>query len=266
MIVARGGKNVRPIMVAGNWKMNGLHADAQHLTQAILDAALAPTVPEVVLFPPFTLIASVAAMARGSSLRWGGQNLFWENHGAYTGEISGPMLRDHGCRYVLVGHSERRQIFQESDEIVFRKVMAALHAGLTPVVCVGESEQERESGRTWEVLERQMAAILPALGANGQLANLIIAYEPIWAIGTGKTASPAQAQEVHGYLRSLVAKKNPALAQKVLILYGGSVKANNAGALFAQEDIDGGLVGGASLQAGEFVQICRVAEQVGRGG
>jgi triosephosphate isomerase len=256
---------VRAIMVAGNWKMNGLNADAEHLTQAIIDAGLAPASPEVVLFPPFTLLTTVQQVAKGGSLRWGGQNLFWEAHGAYTGEISGAMLRDTGCRYVLVGHSERRQIFQESDEIVLRKVKAALQSGLIPVVCIGESEQEYTEGRTQEVLRRQVEAIMPAIGSSGQQANLILAYEPIWAIGTGKTASPAQAQEVHAFVRSLIAAKSPDIARKILILYGGSVKASNAKALFAEPDIDGGLVGGASLQAAEFIQICQAAHAVIRG-
>ncbi|MEL5849445.1 MAG: triose-phosphate isomerase [Candidatus Igneacidithiobacillus chanchocoensis] len=256
---------MRAIMVAGNWKMNGLNADAEHLTQAIVDAGLAPASPEVVLFPPFTLLTTVQQVAKGGSLRWGGQNLFWEAHGAYTGEISGAMLRDTGCRYVLVGHSERRQIFQESDEIVLRKVKAALHSGLVPMVCIGETEQEYTEGRTQEVLRRQVEAILPALGSAGQQANLILAYEPIWAIGTGKTASPAQAQEVHAFVRSLIAAKSPDIARKILILYGGSVKASNAKALFAEPDIDGGLVGGASLQAAEFIQICQAAHAVIRG-
>ncbi len=252
-------------MVAGNWKMNGLNADAEHLTQAIIDAGLVPASPEVVLFPPFTLLTTVQQVAKGGSLRWGGQNLFWEAHGAYTGEISGAMLRDTGCRYVLVGHSERRQIFQESDEIVLRKVKAALHSGLVPMVCIGETEQEYLEGRTQEVLRRQVEAILPALGSAGQQANLILAYEPVWAIGTGKTASPAQAQEVHAFVRSLIAAKSPDIARKILILYGGSVKASNAKALFAEPDIDGGLVGGASLQAAEFIQICQAAHAVIRG-
>jgi len=256
---------VRAIMVAGNWKMNGLNADAEHLTQAIIDAGLVPASPEVVLFPPFTLLTTVQQVAKGGSLRWGGQNLFWEAHGAYTGEISGAMLRDTGCRYVLVGHSERRQIFQESDEIVLRKVKAALHSGLVPMVCIGETEQEYLEGRTQEVLRRQVEAILPALGSAGQQANLILAYEPVWAIGTGKTASPAQAQEVHAFVRSLIAAKSPDIARKILILYGGSVKASNAKALFAEPDIDGGLVGGASLQAAEFIQICQAAHAVIRG-
>ncbi len=256
---------MRAIMVAGNWKMNGLNADAEHLTQAIIDAGLVPASPEVVLFPPFTLLTTVQQVAKGGSLRWGGQNLFWEAHGAYTGEISGAMLRDTGCRYVLVGHSERRQLFQESDEIVLRKVKAALHSGLVPMVCIGETEQEYLEGRTQEVLRRQVEAILPALGSAGQQANLILAYEPVWAIGTGKTASPAQAQEVHAFVRSLIAAKSPDIARKILILYGGSVKASNAKALFAEPDIDGGLVGGASLQAAEFIQICQAAHAVIRG-
>ncbi|MBU2754057.1 triose-phosphate isomerase [Acidithiobacillus sp. CV18-2] len=256
---------MRSIMVAGNWKMNGLNADAEHLTQAILDAGLAPASPEVVVFPPFTLLPTVHQLAKGSSLRWGGQNLFWEAHGAYTGEISGPMLRDHGCRYVLVGHSERRQIFQESDEIVLKKVKAALLSGLIPMVCIGETEQERVQGQTEQVLRRQIDAVLPALGSSGQQANMVLAYEPVWAIGTGKTASPEQAQEVHAFVRGLVAAKNPDIARKILILYGGSVKAGNAQVLFSQPDIDGGLVGGASLQAVEFLQICQAAHAVARG-
>jgi len=258
---------VRPIMVAGNWKMHGLSADAQHLTQSILDAGLEPTVPEVVLFPPFTLLHTVSQVAKGTALRWGGQNLFWENQGAYTGEISGSMLRDMGCRYVLVGHSERRQLFGETDAVVLRKAQAALHTGLIPAICVGETGDERQEGKTNAVLRRQIEALTPVLEhqGGGHQPHLVLAYEPVWAIGTGLTATPEQAEEAHAFIRSLVAEHTPALAKKLLILYGGSVKANNAAALFAAEDIDGGLVGGASLQAGEFIQICRAAHSVGRG-
>jgi len=256
---------VRQIMVAANWKMNGLSDDAVHLTRSILDAGLDPTHPEVVIFPPYTLLHVVAQEAKASALRWGGQNLFWEPSGAFTGEISGAMLRDLGCRYVLVGHSERRQIFAESDADVARKLKAAQAAGLIPVVCVGETEQERLAGDTEAVLQRQMKHILPYVGIGAQ-PGLVIAYEPIWAIGSGQTASPEEAQQVHAFLRGLVAGQSEALASRLMILYGGSVKGNNAAALFAQADIDGGLVGGASLQAGEFLQICRAAEANGRGG
>ncbi|MBE7564162.1 triose-phosphate isomerase [Acidithiobacillus sp. HP-6] len=257
---------MRPIMVAGNWKMNGLSADAVHLTQAILSADLEQMRPEVVLFPPYTLLHAVTQEAKGTALRWGGQNLFWEPNGAYTGEISGAMLRDMGCRYVLVGHSERRQIFAETDELVARKVKAALSSGLIPVVCVGESEAERAQGATEQVLQRQVEAILPLLNLESNQPNLIIAYEPIWAIGTGQSASPEQAQAVHAFIRKLVAGHSSQLAKRLILLYGGSVKGNNATALFEQEDIDGALVGGASLSAGEFIQICRAAELAGRGG
>jgi len=253
-------------MVAGNWKMNGLSADAVHLTQAILDAGLEQMRPEVVLFPPFTLLHAVSQEAKGTALRWGGQNLFWEANGAYTGEISGPMLRDMGCRYVLVGHSERRQIFAENDDQVAHKVKAALASGLIPVVCVGESETERNQGVTEAVLRRQIEAILPLLNSGSSQPNMIIAYEPIWAIGTGLSATPEQAQAVHAFIRNLVAAHSEPLAKRLILLYGGSVKGNNAAALFDQPDIDGALVGGASLVAGEFVQICRAAGQAGRGG
>ncbi|PKY11789.1 triose-phosphate isomerase [Acidithiobacillus marinus] len=257
---------MRPTMVAGNWKMNGLSADAVHLTQAILSAGLEQLRPEVVLFPPFTLLHAVSQEAKGTALRWGGQNLFWEANGAYTGEISGAMLRDMGCRYVLIGHSERRQIFAESDDLVAHKVKAALTSGLIPVVCVGESAAEREQGTTEQVLQRQVEAILPLLNRESNQPNLIIAYEPIWAIGTGLSASPEQAQTVHAFIRNLIAGYSSQLAKKIILLYGGSVKGNNAAALFNQDDIDGALVGGASLIAGEFIQICRAAESAGRGG
>ncbi|MBW9247818.1 MAG: triose-phosphate isomerase [Acidithiobacillus ferriphilus] len=257
---------MRPIMVAGNWKMNGLSADAVHLTQAILHAEMEPMRPEVVIFPPFTLLHAVSQEAKSSALRWGGQNLFWEASGAYTGEISGAMLRDMGCRYVLIGHSERRQIFAESDAQVAQKVKMALLSGLTPVVCVGETEVERAQGATEAVIHRQVEAILPLLNLEASQPNMIIAYEPIWAIGTGLSASPEQAQAVHAFIRGLVAAYSTQLAKRLLLLYGGSVKGNNAAALFDQADIDGGLVGGASLQVGEFIQICRAAELAGRGG
>ncbi len=246
--------------------MNGLSADAVHLTQAILNAGLEQMRPEVVLFPPFTLLHAVSHEAKGTPLRWGGQNLFWESSGAYTGEISGPMLRDMGCRYVLVGHSERRQIFSENDALVAGKVKAALASGLTPVVCVGESESERAQGITEQVLQRQVEAILPHLNQESNQPNLIIAYEPIWAIGTGLSASPEQAQTTHAFIRGLVAAHSSHLAKRLILLYGGSVKGNNAQALFDQPDIDGALVGGASLIAGEFIQICRAAALSARGG
>ncbi|ACK80228.1 triose-phosphate isomerase [Acidithiobacillus ferrooxidans] len=257
---------MRPTMVAGNWKMNGLSGDAVHLTQAILHAGLEPMRPEVVIFPPFTLLHAVSQEAKSSALRWGGQNLFWEASGAYTGEISGAMLRDMGCRYVLIGHSERRQIFAESDAQIVQKIKAALLSGLIPVVCVGETEAERAQGLTDAVLRRQLEAVLPLLNLEASQPNLIIAYEPVWAIGTGLSASPEQAQAVHVFIRELAAAYSAQLARRLLLLYGGSVKGNNAAALFDQADIDGALVGGASLQAGEFIQICRAAESAGRGG
>lgn len=251
---------MRRPLVAGNWKMNGTRATAAELLDAIVRAAPALGDVDVAVCPPFVLIPLVAEKlkAAGGRVVWGGQNLDSHASGAYTGEVSGPMLRDFGCTYVIVGHSERRTLYGESDAVVAEKYAAAQTAGLTPILCVGETLAEREANRTQAVVERQLEAALVRAGVQS-FAGAAIAYEPVWAIGTGRTASPQQAQEVHQFLRAKLAAQDGAIAESARILYGGSVKGANASELFAQPDIDGGLIGGASLQAEEFLTICRAA-------
>jgi len=227
--------------------------EAVALVQAIL--AGLRTEREVVVAPPFTALAAVAPLLRGTALGLGAQDMHWEKEGAFTGAVSGPMLRDAGCTHVIVGHSERRQLFGDTDEGVARKAGAALAHGLVPIVCVGETLAERESSRTMEVVERQVERALRTITPQ-QAAGIVVAYEPVWAIGTGKVATPEQAQEVHAFIRKLVARSHgDAVAAALRILYGGSVKPDNAGALMAQPDLDGALVGGASLDAASFLKI-----------
>ena len=246
---------MRKKLVAGNWKMHGSLAE-----NAALLAALKPALEGIkaVVCVPFPYLAQAQAALAGSSIAWGAQNLSEQSKGAFTGEVSASMLLDFGCQYVIVGHSERRSLYGESDELVASKYVAAQAAGLTPILCVGESLDERESGVTEAVVARQLDAVIKLAGV-GSLANAIVAYEPVWAIGTGKTASPEQAQAVHAFIRSKIAALDADIANQLVIQYGGSVKAANAAELMAQPDIDGGLIGGASLVADEFVAICRAA-------
>lgn len=241
--------------VAGNWKMNLGLREASDLARKVAEAR--PGLPEatLVLIPPYTALAAVAAAIAGSDIGLGAQNLHWEKQGAFTGEVSGAMLRDAGCVYVLVGHSERRQLFGETDEAVSRKARAALEAGLAPIICVGEVLEERDGGRTLERIDEQLARGLGGL-SKGDLERVVIAYEPVWAIGTGRTATPEQAEEVHAHVRRWIAGAygNEAAACAI-ILYGGSVKPANSYPLFREKDIDGFLVGGASLDAGGFIGI-----------
>ena len=227
---------------------------------AALLSALKPALAgiEAVVCVPFPYLAQAQAELSGSSIAWGAQNVSEEAKGAFTGEVSVSMLLDFGCTYVIVGHSERRSLYGESDALVARKYVAAQAAGLTPILCVGESLAERESGVTEAVVSRQLDAVIDAAGV-ASLAKAVIAYEPVWAIGTGKTASPEQAQAVHAFIRGRVAALDASVADQLVIQYGGSVKAANAAELMAQPDIDGGLIGGASLVADEFVAICRAA-------
>ena len=242
----------RPL-IAGNWKMYKTTGEAVALVQAIL--AGLRTEREVVVAPPFTALAAVAPLLRGTALGLGAQDMHWEKEGAFTGAVPGAMLRDAGCTHVIVGHSERRQLFGDTDEGVARKAGAALAHGLVPIVCVGETLAERESSRTMEVVERQVERALRTITPQ-QAAGIVVAYEPVWAIGTGKVATPEQAQEVHAFIRKLVARSHgDAVAAALRILYGGSVKPDNAGALMAQPDLDGALVGGASLDAASFLKI-----------
>jgi triosephosphate isomerase len=247
----------RPLM-AGNWKMYKTVGEALALVSEIR-AGLAVRTPEVdvLVAPPFTALYAVSEALRGSGILLAGQNMHWEKDGAFTGEVSGPMLRDGGCSHVILGHSERRQLFGETDEGVARKARAALDQGLTPILCVGETLAERESDRTHEVVERQVERALRALSPD-ETANSVLAYEPVWAIGTGKAATPEQAQEVHAFIRKRVsASHGEPVAAALRILYGGSVKPENIAALMAQPDLDGALVGGACLKADSFLKILR---------
>lgn len=245
-------------LVVGNWKMHGSRASNAELIKGLLAADLAVTAPQadVAVCPPVVYLADVAELLKGSAIAFGSQDLSVQAQGAYTGEVSGPMVREFGARYAIVGHSERRSYHAESDQLVADKAKAALAHGLTPIVCVGETLAEREAGQTEAVVGRQMKAVIDALGS--QLAQIVVAYEPVWAIGTGKTASPQQAQEVHAFLRAQIKAARPDAA-KLPLLYGGSVKPDNAAELFAQTDIDGGLIGGASLKAADFAAIARAS-------
>lgn len=248
----------RPL-VAGNWKMNGSRAESAVLVGAIKQGANTVSRAEVAVCPPYILIPLVFEKLSGSRVAWGGQNLSAHQSGAYTGEISGPMLKDYGCTYVIVGHSERRAHYGDSDALVAEKFGAAQVVGLTPILCVGETLQEREANQTEAVVARQLKAVLDKHGI-GSFKSAVIAYEPVWAIGTGKTATPQQAQDVHRFIRGRLAAQDKTVADNLRILYGGSMKGGNAKELLAQPDIDGGLIGGASLQAEEFLTICRAAD------
>ncbi len=248
---------MRTPLVVGNWKMHGGIAQARELALAVRDGLKRPRGVEVVVCPPFTALPAVAEVLAGSPIGWGAQNAHWEDKGAFTGEISPVMLVELRCRLVILGHSERRHLFRETDEEINRKVAAALRHGLTPLLCVGETAEERRQGLTFTVVEGQLRAGLAGLGSP-QMERCLLAYEPVWAIGTGVNATPAQAAEVHGYLRGLVSElASKEVAQSLRILYGGSVKADNAAALTQEPDIDGALVGGASLQAPGFITIAR---------
>jgi triosephosphate isomerase len=248
---------MRQTLVAGNWKMHGTRAGVTDLIGAIKQGMAAAKGTQVAVCPPFVYLSEVARLIKDTAIGLGGQDLCPENgEGAYTGEISGAMLKDVGCAYVIVGHSERRALFGDTDAMVAKKFFAAQTVGLIPILCVGEQLQERENGETETVVARQLDAILMKEGGVEALAKAVIAYEPVWAIGTGRTATPQQAQEVHAFVRGRIADRDKAIAAQVQILYGGSVKAGNAAELFAMSDIDGGLIGGASLDAGQFLAIC----------
>ena len=249
---------MRRPLVAGNWKMHGTRASVVELVAGLRKQSL-PAGVDVVVMPTFVHLAGVADGLTASSVALGAQDCAVEAlQGALTGEIASAQLADLGCSYVLVGHSERRTIIGESDEVIRSKFVAAQSCGLVPVLCVGETREEREAGRTLEVVGAQLAAIQDELGVQ-VLKRAVVAYEPVWAIGTGLTATPAQAQEVHAAIRERVAAADPQVAEGLQILYGGSVKAASAAELFGMPDIDGGLVGGASLNAEEFGAICRAA-------
>lgn len=243
-------------LIAGNWKMHGSSAGIVSLL-AELKPAVADLSVELAVIPPFVYVPLAVNLLADSPVRLGAQDVSqYAGQGAYTGEVAAGMLKDVGCHYVVVGHSERRELFAESDAVVAAKVAAVLEQGLCPILCVGETLAQREAGDTLSVVERQLSAVLSSV--EQPLQSLVVAYEPVWAIGSGLTATPAQAQEVHAFIRDRLATADAALAREVRILYGGSVKADNAGELFAQPDIDGGLVGGASLDASEFAAIAKV--------
>ena len=246
---------MRRKLIAGNWKMHGNLAENEALLSGVL-AGMGGVKAGVAVCVPFPYLAQVQAKLTGSVIAWGAQNLSQQAKGAFTGEVSAAMLKDFGCAYVIVGHSERRSIYGESDAVVAEKFAAAQAAGLTPILCVGETLEERECGVTEQVVGRQMDAVIGKCGVNA-LAKAVVAYEPVWAIGTGKTATPEQAQAVHAFIRGKVRALDAAVADGLIIQYGGSMKANNAAELLSQPDIDGGLIGGAALVAEDFLAICR---------
>jgi triosephosphate isomerase (TIM) len=245
---------MRRNLVAGNWKMHGSHSANAELLAGIVGAR--PYACDVAVCVPFPYLSETAVALAGSDIRWGAQDCSVHEQGAYTGEVSAGMLHEFGCRYVIVGHSERRACHGEGDQLVADKAKAALGRGVTPIVCVGETLAQREAGETDAVVKRQLSAVIHTLGHCA--GEMVVAYEPVWAIGTGRTATTEQAQAVHALLRAQL-RAATAHADDMQILYGGSVKPDNAAALFAQPDIDGGLIGGASLKAADFVAICRAA-------
>jgi triosephosphate isomerase len=248
---------MRRAVIAGNWKMFKTVKEAVGLVSDLKKNLSPASDREFIVAPPFTALFSVAQEMRGSTLKLSAQDCFWEKEGAYTGEVAPPMLKDAGCSHVIIGHSERRQYFGETDETVNKKVKASLEAGLIPIMCIGETLEEREEEKTFSVVERQLKGGMKDLSILDS-EGFIIAYEPVWAIGTGKTATPEQAEEVHSFIRKMLGKiyeRN--LSSGIRILYGGSVKSENIDALMAKPDIDGALVGGASLKADAFLRICK---------
>jgi len=251
---------MRRKLVAGNWKMNGGLAQNAELLDAVRDGMAALSGVDCAVCVPFPYLAQAQQKLSGSNVKLGAQNVHQLNKGAYTGEVSATMLRDFGCSYVIVGHSERRAYYAESSSLVAEKFLAAQQAGLTPILCMGETLEQRDSGVTEDVVAEQLDALIRLAGVQA-LRNAVLAYEPVWAIGTGKTATSAQAQEVHAFIRQRVAAQDSQIAAGLCILYGGSVKAANAAELFAMPDIDGGLIGGAALVAEEFLGICRAGNR-----
>jgi triosephosphate isomerase (TIM) len=254
---------MRRKLVAGNWKMHGALAQNAELLDAVLSGMVAMHGVDCAVCVPFPYLAQAQQLLSGSAVKWGAQNVHQLDKGAYTGEVSASMLREFGCSHVIVGHSERRAYYGENSKLVAEKFLAAQKAGLTPILCVGETLEQRESGITEQVVAEQLDALVQSGGMQA-LRNAVVAYEPVWAIGTGKTATSAQAQAVHAFIRQRVASHDGKIASELCILYGGSVKGNNAQELFAMPDIDGGLIGGASLVADDFVAICRAAHEAAR--
>jgi triosephosphate isomerase (TIM) len=250
---------MRKKLVAGNWKMHGNLTENNDLLNAVVAGVTGLRDASVAVCVPYPYISSVQTTLRDTNITWGAQNVSQYDKGAYTGEVSTAMLNDFGCTYVIVGHSERRTLFGEDSKVVAEKYVAAQNAGLIPILCVGETLAQREAGTTEQIIEEQLNAVIALAGVDS-LSKAVVAYEPIWAIGTGKTASPQQAQDVHDFIRKGIAAQNAGVAENLTIQYGGSVKANNAAELFAMQDIDGGLIGGASLIANDFIAICHALQ------
>lgn len=262
---------MRKQMVAANWKMNGTHASNQALLTLLQTHATEFKNIDVAIFPPAVYLDQVKRALSGTGIYWGTQNISSYREGAYTGEISAQMLRDFNCDYTLIGHSERRCLYAELDldqlvldQLVAEKYEMAINSGITPIICIGESPEEHAQGRTEEVVLRLLDTLIEHKGAKS-LSQTVLAYEPVWAIGTGKTATPEWAQNVHSFMRERIARHDKQTAENIRILYGGSVNSDNARSLFSQPDVDGGLIGGASLNASEFVKICQVAAQTNLG-
>ena len=253
------------ILIAGNWKMNKTSAEAKSLCAEIVSGLKGQDKVDVTVCPPFTALESAATTLKGSKVVLGAQNVYVKADGAYTGEVSAPMLVEIGCKAVILGHSERRQYFGETDAFINEKSLVALKAGLTPIICVGETLAERDAGKTLEVVTTQVTGTLKGM-TEADAAKIVIAYEPVWAIGTGKVATPAMAQEVHASIRGLLVKQFGAAGNGVRILYGGSMKPDNASELLDQQDIDGGLIGGASLKAKSFLELVEIAQSKGNSG
>lgn len=249
---------MRQPLVAGNWKLNGSKQSIKNLLEGIIGGIQDVKRADVAVCAPYIYLPHVADLLKGSSIGYGAQNISEYDSGAYTGEVAGSMLKEFGCKYAIVGHSERRTIYGESDAQVADKLVAAQKSHIIPILCVGELLEEREAGKTEDVVARQLDAVIEKAGIEA-IGHSVIAYEPVWAIGTGKTATPEQAQDVHAFIRQKLAAENADVAEKVQILYGGSVKPDNAKELFSRADIDGGLIGGASLDSGGFLSICAAA-------
>lgn len=251
---------MRKPLIAGNWKMHGSASQVKTLIEGIKQGAGAFADINILVIPTFVHLAQVKELIQHSAISMGAQNLYMGAQGAFTGEVSGPMLKEAGCQYVLIGHSERRSIFNEGLTVISTKFKAAIDAGLTPILCIGETREERERGDTEKVIREQLESVIQFAGID-VFRQAVIAYEPVWAIGTGLTATPDQAQAVHAFIRHLLAQINVDIAKTICILYGGSMKPENAVSLLAMPDIDGGLIGGASLDAASFLAICRAASE-----
>ena len=247
----------RPI-VAGNWKLHGSRAENARLIEELMAQFPSKPAGQCIVCPPLVYLQEIGRLLRGSSIELGAQDVCAETHGAFTGEVSAAMLKDVGCEYVIVGHSERRLIYRESEQLVARKFQAAQSKSLVPILCLGEQLAERDADRTKDVVGRQLDAVLELVGIDA-FAHAVIAYEPVWAIGTGRNATPEQAQDVHAFIRARLVARNAKIGGETRVLYGGSVKAGNAAELFAMPDVDGGLIGGASLKSDEFLTILAAA-------